>query len=764
MDVQLCDGSLGDEKDGTNSLGTIVTEDSSGNIPNVNSNTNVYDCMEFKRKRSVIKEKRFVINDMVETVDFGLLPEGWLQLRHISGLNVYLHRSSRVVTLSRPYSIGPSSVRHHRIPVSAIPCLAYRKASGKFFYPTESHTIPSEFTSPVNELNNKTVCCPFEISPTNIPSEDVQTVQKLDLSNESLEDEVSVINNKHEDELSINGGASVSFSRSRNNSFSLPEDNNNTNHDIVDVVNSKNSDKEEGELSSGDDEKENSFEDDSRAKKPRLNNNDDVSDGVGEDSIDCSSNETSSLQNSLPKAAEEVSNTCNNVLYNRSTHFGNRYRKFRRGNLLTKRSCLTTSPNIQLSESDRISNVSTNKQNEVPTGTQEIVAVKTQVFSIKDKEKESLLTPDDIREYCGRLFEIRVEDTVIKRNREYHCTTDLTTKESEDIQKPLLMMSEQAKVIRYQIPSTDGNVSRKQPKEGMINMTGKSYVCILHEYCQNVIRRPPTYQTTVLENDKNPYQMTVFINGNPYGTGTGQSKKCARLEAARKALEVLIPDFQKIACNNSHQTGPVVASDRDMQLFDSISVTDPRLYELSVRMALPTPYNLLVECLSRSCVPESDLKSNMISQGRSKHFFTLQLREHTVKVRCKNKREGRHLSAQHLLARLHPEVSTWSGLLRIYGPGSKPDKRNELETIQDAQIQQKSAVKASLIRLLKAKMSELADQWEKSGGNSNPKGKFFVSPYNLPVVAFHPDSEGDLYSSAPIASSSSPPILPPTSD
>lgn len=37
------------------------------------------------------------------------------------------------------------------------------------------------------------------------------------------------------------------------------------------------------------------------------------------------------------------------------------------------------------------------------------------MFSIKDKEKESLLTPDDIREYCGRLFEIRIEDTVIKR-------------------------------------------------------------------------------------------------------------------------------------------------------------------------------------------------------------------------------------------------------------------------------------------------------------------------------------------------------------
>ncbi|XP_018652174.1 hypothetical protein Smp_087220 [Schistosoma mansoni] len=731
MDVQLWDGSLDDEKDGANPSGTIVEEDFNRDIPNVNSNINVRDGMEYKRKRSVIKERRFVINDMVETVDFGLLPEGWLQLRHISGLNVYLHRSSRVVTLSRPYSIGPSSVRHHRIPVSAIPCLAYRKASGKNFYPTESHKVPSKFTSPVNELNNKTVCCPFEKSPTNIPSEDIQTIQKLDLSHESLEDEVSVINNKHEDKLPITDDISVSFTSSRNNLFSLPEDNNN--HDFVDVMKSKNSDKEEGELSSGDDERENSFEDDSRAKKPHLNNDNDVSGGVGEDSINCSSNETLSLRDSLPKLVEEVPSTCNNVVYNKPTHFGNRYRKFRRGNL-TKRSCLTSS-NIQLSESDHISNLSANTQNEAPTGTQEIVAVKTQVFSIKDKEKESLLTPDDIREYCGRLFEIRVEDT-----------------------------SEQAKVIRYQIPSTDGNISQKQPKEGMINMTGKSYVCILHEYCQNVIRRPPTYQTTVLENEKNPYQMTVFINGNPYGTGAGQSKKCARLEAARKALEVLIPDFQKIVCNDSHQTGPVVASDRDMQLFDSISVTDPRLYELSVRMALPTPYNLLVECLNRSCVPESDLKSNMISQGRSKHFFTLQLREHTVKVRCKNKREGRHLSAQHLLARLHPEVNTWSGLLRMYGPGSKPDKRNELETIQDAQTQQKSAVKASLIRLLKAKMSELADQWEKSGGSLNPKGKFFVSPYNLPVVAFHPDSEGDLYSSAPIASSSSPTIQPSTSD
>lgn len=67
--------------------------------------------------------------------------------------------------------------------------------------------------------------------------------------------------------------------------------------------------------------------------------------------------------------------------------------------------------------------------------------------------------------------------------------------------------------------------------EGLINLTGKSFVCILHEYCQNVIRRPPTYQTVVQENDRNPYQLTVVIDGKPCATGSGQSKKQARLDA-----------------------------------------------------------------------------------------------------------------------------------------------------------------------------------------------------------------------------------------
>jgi microprocessor complex subunit DGCR8 len=44
---------------------------------------------------------------------------------------LYLHRQSRVCSLSRPYFLGPGSVRKHEIPISSIPCLSYRKALEK---------------------------------------------------------------------------------------------------------------------------------------------------------------------------------------------------------------------------------------------------------------------------------------------------------------------------------------------------------------------------------------------------------------------------------------------------------------------------------------------------------------------------------------------------------------------------------------------------------------------------------------------------------
>lgn len=60
---------------------------------------------------------------------------------------------------------------------------------------------------------------------------------------------------------------------------------------------------------------------------------------------------------------------------------------------------------------------------------------------------------------------------------------------------------------------------------------------------------------------------------------------------------------------------------------------------------------------------------------------------------------------------LHPQLETWADLLALYGPNSKPDKKCDNGAIQDAQTRGPNAVKTSLIRLLKAKMLELSEQW-----------------------------------------------------
>lgn len=42
---------------------------------------------------------------------FEVLPEGWVQVTHNSGMPVYLHKQTRVCTMAKPYFLGQGSVR-----------------------------------------------------------------------------------------------------------------------------------------------------------------------------------------------------------------------------------------------------------------------------------------------------------------------------------------------------------------------------------------------------------------------------------------------------------------------------------------------------------------------------------------------------------------------------------------------------------------------------------------------------------------------------
>ncbi|XP_052075595.1 microprocessor complex subunit DGCR8-like [Mytilus californianus] len=99
----------------------------------------------------VDEREKFVL--LEKGVDpFEVLPEGWVAVTHNSGMPAYLHKASRVCTLSKPYFLGPGSVRKHDIPLSAIPCLQYRKAMDRD-QPDKDTTI----VEPAEDTENQTV-------------------------------------------------------------------------------------------------------------------------------------------------------------------------------------------------------------------------------------------------------------------------------------------------------------------------------------------------------------------------------------------------------------------------------------------------------------------------------------------------------------------------------------------------------------------------------------------------------------------------------
>ena len=112
---------------------------------------------------------------------FEVLPLGWVSVTHNSGMPLYLHRETRVVTASKPYDIGNGSVRKHNIPISAIPCYAYRYYSPPQTAPTaqscpySSKTSFRENASP-DSTTDGTVAGQASSSKSPVPSSSSLTV------------------------------------------------------------------------------------------------------------------------------------------------------------------------------------------------------------------------------------------------------------------------------------------------------------------------------------------------------------------------------------------------------------------------------------------------------------------------------------------------------------------------------------------------------------------------------------------------------------
>ena len=102
--------------------------------------------------------------------------------------------------------------------------------------------------------------------------------------------------------------------------------------------------------------------------------------------------------------------------------------------------------------------------------------------------------------------------------------------------------------------------------------------------------------------------------------------------------------------------GYKACSSQDLELFDSISVVDRRLQDLSMRMALPGPHAILTEYLRRQCISEQSIVVEMSPKNNQRSQFSMSVKGEKVTVSCRSKREGRHLAAQALLQVRRDEV------------------------------------------------------------------------------------------------------------
>lgn len=157
------------------------------------------------------------------------------------------------------------------------------------------------------------------------------------------------------------------------------------------------------------------------------------------------------------------------------------------------------------------------------------------------------------------------------------------------------------------------------------------------------------------------------INGIEYGTGVGASKKTAKGEAAKKTLEILIPDI----INKIEKTKTTPKDHSDLEFFDDIRVDDPRVSDLCNKASEPSPYGILTTCLQRNyALGDTNIHMELKPMRFQKNEFIMRVNNREVSVVCRTKKDGKQLAAQKLLQLLHPNVTSWGALLRLYGSRS----------------------------------------------------------------------------------------------
>nr|CAD7259814.1 unnamed protein product [Timema shepardi] len=376
------------------------------------------------------------------------------------------------------------------------------------------------------------------------------------------------------------------------------------------------------------------------------------------------------------------------------------------------------------------------------------------IETAQENQAQQSLDANSVQEYCRRLF--RFKDIEVLRFRSWSDRRRFTKQKKQQRQLNRPTLPEGTKLIKFPIQfsavelnttsvlanyATEAENSGvpntpRTKREWIMNPNGKSFVCILHEYVQHALKKQPYYVFKELDNAATPYSATVMISDMQYGVGYGTSKKQAKSDAAKATLEILIPEMRD-KIQEDKRIGSRAAgrsSDTDLSFFDEIKIEDPRVFELCSKTTEPSPYAILLTCLQRNFgLGEMDIKYEVNTLRHQKNEFTMSVGAHTAKVICKNKREGKQRTSQAILQALHPHITSWGSLLRMYGNRSVKSVKDKKHEEQEITLLQS---KASINQPNWAILDKLRQEMGKLSDKPSPIGKF-VPPAdeNLPSTS-----------------------------
>ena len=194
---------------------------------------------------------------------------------------------------------------------------------------------------------------------------------------------------------------------------------------------------------------------------------------------------------------------------------------------------------------------------------------------------------------------------------------------------------------------------------------GKSAISLLHEFSLNVLRTGPEFLLSYQEDPQKPFVTTICIKGKEYGIGCYSNKKQSKQIAAENALETLCPGVYPVAQLHQADESRQKEIDAVVEQKKDLLIDDERV--LLLGQMDKTPAQILQEYCNREGVTiewdEEDLKNDLENRFRVHAIIS---GDKVCYGEGKTKKEGKQKAAQQFLKMVHPNIHSWTELLKLY--------------------------------------------------------------------------------------------------